>query len=162
MTTHRIPHIPALLLAAAAAMSANAWAAGTTHDHGPAHATAAKPLPAGQRWATDAPLREGMGRIRAALEPQLKAVHHDKLGAEEYKALAAQTEQQVAHIVANCKLAPEADAALHGILAQIGEATEAMAGKSKAKPRDGAVKLVAALEEYGRSFDHPGWKKLHR
>ncbi|MEW6098304.1 MAG: hypothetical protein AB1666_03865 [Pseudomonadota bacterium] len=63
--------------------------------------------------------------------------------------------------MSNCKLPPEADAALHGILAQIAQGTDAMAGKSKTKPRDGALKVVAALDEYGRTFDHPGWKKLH-
>ncbi len=136
-----------------------ALAAGDAHDHGHASA-AAKPLPAGQRWATDAPLRQGMTEIRHALEPQLGAIHKNKLTPEQYQAIAAKTEQQVAHIVANCKLSPDADAALHVIIGQIGEATEAMAGKSKAQPRDGAVKLLGALNDYGRTFDHPGWKKL--
>lgn len=158
MNTHS-PRLLAMLLAATAAFGANAWAASPAHDHG--HAVSAKPLPAGKRWATDEPLRTGMNNIRSALEPQLKAVRNDELGADQYKALAAHTEQQIAHIVTNCKLPPEADAALHGILAQIAEGTDAMAGKSKTKPRDGALKVVAALDEYARTFDHPGWKKLH-
>ncbi|WBY00353.1 hypothetical protein PE066_12810 [Ramlibacter tataouinensis] len=154
----------AITLAAAGFTALNvaatpALAAGEAHDHG--HASAAdKPLPAGKRWATDAALRQGMTEIRHALEPQLGAIHDNKLAPEQYQAIAAKAEQQVAYIVANCKLPPDADAALHLIIGQIGEANEAMAGKSKARPRDGAVKLLNALNEYGRTFDHPGWKKL--
>lgn len=167
MTPFKLPRLLAALLVAAGALHVPAQAAAVpeagsaAHDHGHA-TTAAQPLKPGQRWATDGPLREGMTKIRAALEPQLSAVHRGTLPAHQYQALAAQTEAQVGHIVANCKLAPEADAALHGILAQIGEGTEAMSGKSALKPREGAVKLVAALDEYGRSFDHPGWTPLGR
>lgn len=139
----------------------SARAAESGYDHGHGHATAAKPLPPGKRWATDAPLRESMVQIRVALEPRLKAIHDNKLPAADYQALADTAEKQVANIVANCKLPPDADAALHGILAQIGEGTEAMAGKSKLRPRDGAIRLVQALDAYGRTFDHPGWKRLH-
>lgn len=136
-----------------------ALAAGEAHDHGHASA-AAKPLPAGKRWTTDEALRQGMTEIRHALEPQLGAIHNNKLTPEQYQAIAHKTEEQVAYIVANCKLPADADAALHGIIAEMGEGVEAMSGKSKAKPRDGAVKLLNALNEYGRTFDHPGWKKL--
>jgi hypothetical protein len=148
----------AALFIGAAGLTSPAMAAGTAHDHG--H-TAAKPLPAGQRWATDAPLREGMGKIRGALEARLEAVHENKLDSAQYKSLAEVTEQQLAYIVSNCKLKPDADAALHGIIAKMGEASDAMGGKSKAKPREGAVLLAQALDEYGKTFDHPGWKPLH-
>ncbi len=147
-------------LAAVSMCGTSAYAAEAAHDHG--HAAAAKPLPAGQRWGTDATLRGGMTQIRGAFEPKLAAIHGNKLAPDEYKALAEATQKEVANIVANCKLAPDADAALHGILAQIGEGTDAMAGNSKQlKPRDGAVKVVEALDRYGRTFDHPGWKRLH-
>lgn len=152
-------------LVAAGLIGANVWggtanAAEAGHDHGHA-ATAAKPLPAGKRWTTDAPLRDSMTQIRQSLESKLDAIHKNKLPADEYKALAEHTDKQIANIVANCKLPPDADAALHGIIAQIGEGTEAMAGKSKLEPREGAIKIVKALDEYGRTFDHPRWKPLH-
>jgi hypothetical protein len=35
-----------------------------------------------------------------------------------------------------------------------------MAGKSGLAPREGALKLAAALGEYGERFDHPGWQAL--
>jgi hypothetical protein len=63
-------------------------------------------------------------------------------------------------MVANCKLDPEADANLHIILEQILEGAEALQGKEKKNPRAGANRVVAALNDYGKYFDHPGWKKL--
>lgn len=153
--------LAALLLSAGtlglAATTPMALAAGQAHDHG--HATAG-PLAGGQRWPTDAPLREGMGRIRDAFAPRMASLHQDKLTADHYRELAASTEAQVANIVANCKLAPDADAALHGILARIGEGTQAMAGKSRMTPREGALQVVDALGKYEETFDHPGWKRL--
>jgi hypothetical protein len=157
MNTFRTSAALAALLVAAGLASLPARAA-SGHDHG--HATSAKPLAQGQRWTTDAALREGMSGIRTAVEPQLKAIHRDRLDAAGYRSLASVAETQVAFIVANCKLPPDADAALHEIIGEIGAATETMAGKSKLKPRQGAVKLVEALDAYGRQFDHPGWKPL--
>lgn len=154
--------VASLLAAGLAAVSAGApiaYAAAPEHDH--AHAAAAQPLPAGQRWATDETLRKGMNSIRSAYAPKLAAIHGDRLAAADYQQLADTTGQEIANIVANCKLPPEADAALHGIIAQMGEGMDAMAGQSATKPRDGAVKVVAALDRYGQTFDHPGWKRLH-
>jgi hypothetical protein len=38
---------------------------------------------------------------------------------------------------------------------------EAMEGKEKdVSPLAGASRVGQALNEYGRYFDHPGWKKL--
>jgi hypothetical protein len=155
-----------LTLIVLGAMSTGARAAEHEHaapnDAHSAHAqhAAAKPLRAGQRWATDAPLRQGMSAMRAALEPHLPAIRENRLDEAKYRAIAATAEAQVGHIVANCKLSPDADAALHGVLAQVGEGTDAMAGKSSIGAREGALKLVAALNDYGRQFDHPRWKRI--
>jgi hypothetical protein len=37
---------------------------------------------------------------------------------------------------------------------------DAMQGKSKTKPAAGAVQAVRAVNQYGKYFDHPGWKPL--
>lgn len=150
---------PLLLAAFIAGPGSLAWAAAPAHDHG--HAPAAKAPAAGQRWATDAALREGMTGMRRALQPQLKAIHDGRLTPAQYAALAADVDRQVTHIVTHCKLPPDADAALHGILADVAQATQALQGKSRLSRRDGAVKLARALDDYGRTFDHPGWQPLH-
>lgn len=166
MTTSTAPRLIAALLMALGTLAPGAWAAAAAHDHAAAshQGPAATPhaAPAHKRWTTDAPLRDGITAIRAALEPQLKDARQGKLAPAQYQALAQQTEAQVGHIVANCKLPEDADAALHGILAQIGEGTDAMAGKSRLSPREGVMKVAAALDTYGRRFDHPGWKPLRR
>jgi hypothetical protein len=33
-------------------------------------------------------------------------------------------------------------------------------GKSKASPAAGAAQTVGAVNQYGRYFQHPGWKPL--
>ena len=155
----------AVSLASAAALTAlPAQAAGATteaaHDHGAA-APGKLSLDHGRRWATDQPLRDGMGRIRALVEPQLDKAHENKLTPAQYAALAGQIETEIGGIVANCKLEPKADAMLHMVIGQIGNGTEAMAGKApKLKPQQGLVQVAAAVNDYGRYFDHPGFKPI--
>jgi hypothetical protein len=162
MKTAPIARLVAVAFIAGGLAAVNVWgnaatAADASHDHG---SHSAKPLPAGKRWATDAPLRDGMAQIRKVIEPRLPAVHGGTVDPREYGDMAARVEQQVAGIVTNCKLPSDADAALHGILAEMGEATQTMAGKTAHAPREGAVQLARALDRYGRTFTHPGWKPL--
>lgn len=147
-----------LILAAALALSvAPAYAADPAHEHD-AHAAAALKLDNGQKWKTDAPLRKGMTNIKAAVQPNLLAIHENRLKAANYQTLAKRTNTQIAFMVENCKLAPDADAQLHLIIAELGAAADAMAGKDKTQSRQkGAQQLVHALETYGEFFDHPGW-----
>jgi hypothetical protein len=68
---------------------------------------------------------------------------------------------QVAFIVANCKLAPAADAVLHVIVADLVAGADAMEGKVKGTaPRAGFVNVVQALDTYAKYFDHPNWQVL--
>src|SRR5689334_18104125 len=97
--------------AMAAALSAPALAQTATHDHGAA-APHKLTLNQGRKWATDEPLRAGMGRIRGLVAPQLRAAHGGKLTPAQYRELATQVESEVGGIVANCKLEPKADAML--------------------------------------------------
>ena len=131
-------------------------AADQAHQH-EGHGAATPTLNNGQKWPTDAPLRQAMAGIQTALQPKLQAIHENKLTAAQYRTLAKQTNTQIAFMVANCKLAPEADAQLHLIIAELGAAAEAMSGKDKTQSRqNGAVRLQHALETYGTYFDHPG------
>lgn len=100
-------------------------------------------------WPTDAPLRDGMARIEAA--------HRAALGGDPGRGgeLAATIDASIASMIANCRLAPDADAALHPILGELGRAASALRGR----PGDaGALAdVAAALQAYARQFDHPGF-----
>jgi len=158
------------LLAVAAAVAATlamattpALASGAKagHDHGHAAAPHKLALDHGKKWGTDETLRTSMDRIRAAVEPQLGAAHAGKLSPADYAALAGKVENEVATIVGNCKLEPKADAMLHLVIADLGAGTDAMAGKaSKARPEQGLAKVAGAVNNYGRYFEHPGFKPI--
>ena len=120
------------------------------HDHGHAAEEAKLVLNQGKKWPTDAPLRQGMENIRAALG-----------GGMKYGALATKVNTEVAGIVQNCKLEPAADAQLHLVIAEVLAGVEAMEGKVKGETRrEGAEKVARALQAYGEHFDHAGWKHL--
>lgn len=120
------------------------------HDHGHAASEAQLVLNQGKKWPTDAPLRQGMENIRTALG-----------GGMKYGALATKVSTEVAGIVQNCKLEPEADAQLHLVIADIMAGVEMLEGKVKGETRRaGAERIARALDAYGEHFDHAGWKRL--
>lgn len=151
-------HILSLLFCAFSLSSLHAAAPAQHHDHG--HAPQALTLDHGKKWASDAPLRQHMANLRAVFAEQVPAIHKGSLPASGYKALAEKTEAEVAAIVAECKLAPEADAMLHLIIADMLAGAEIMANKAPGKPAAGAHQVVTALNQYGRHFEHPGWQAL--
>ena len=140
----------AIALAVALSFAGPAAYGQAAHDHGHAAGEAKLVLNQGKKWPTDAPLREGMENIRSALGSHMK-----------YEALAAKVSTEVAGIVQNCKLEPEADAQLHLVIADIMGGVEALEGKVKGETRRaGAEKIARALNAYGEHFDHAGWKRL--
>ena len=95
-----------------------------------------------------------MARIRSAVE----ALQHGLMGhltEAQQKDAAAQVDAAVADMIANCKLEPEADASLHGLLAPL------VAGAGAVREgRFGQPELAAmqdALAQYPQRFDDPGW-----
>jgi len=150
--------VAAGVFAASLAGPVLAQTAAHSHDAATPHKLT---LNQGQKWATDEALRNGMGRIRGLVEPRLGDAHGGKLTAAQYRELATQVETEVGGIVANCKLEPKADAMLHLVIADLGEGTDAMAGKTaKLPPAKGLVKVALAVNEYGSHFDHPGFKPI--
>lgn len=154
--------VAATAIAAAFASFAPGLAQAQSHDHGhDATAPAKLSLDQGRKWATDAPLRKGMDRIRAIVEPQLAAAHAGKLSPAQYAALASKVEVEVGGIVANCKLEPKADDVLHVLIAEIGAGTDAMSGKAgQQHPEQGLVQVAMAVNGYATHFDHPGFKPI--
>jgi len=154
MKTRRTLLAAALAAAFALGIGSPAIAA-DPHAHG-AGAPSKLALDHGKKWSTDEPLRKNMGEIRAALAAKHQGIHKGTLTPEDYKALGTLVEARVGTIVAECKLAPAADANLHLIVAELIAGADAMQGKAKTKPAAGAVQAVRAVNQYGKFFDHPG------
>jgi len=151
----------ALAAAVALVFAGPVLAAGDAHEHGPQAGEANLVLDQGKKWQTDAPLRQGMESIRAAFAADVKAIHTNKQSPQKFEALAAKVNGEVAGIVQNCKLPPEADAQLHIVVAEMMAGAEAMAGKDEAvSRRAGAERVAKALNAYGTYFDHAGWKRI--
>lgn len=155
---HRAARLAILALALGTAIHP-AGAAGAAHDHA-AHSGRLQ-LDHGRKWATDEPLRANMRAMRSVLAERIPAIRHGKLVPEDYRTLGAAVEQHVGRIVAECRLAPEADAMLHIVVADLVAGADAMQGKSATAPAAGAHKVVEALNAYGRHFRHPGWRSLN-
>lgn len=143
------------LVAAGLTFAPAAWAAQEHSHEGGAGSLSELTLNNGAKWQTDAPLRKGMEGIRHDLAAALPRIHDGKLPAEGYGQLAEKVHGHVEYMVGNCKLPPEADAQLHLVLAQMMDGADAM--KSGPDRTTGAVKIVQALDAYGRHFDHPAW-----
>ena len=137
-------------LACAALLPATAFAQHAGHDGHASHAPHAAVVAPETPYASDAPLRKGMGQIRTAVAA---LDHHEHGHMNEQQALAtvAIIERSIGDIVANCKLEPEADHALHGVLAKLGRGIAAI----KADPNDKSalVPLREAIADYSKLFD---------
>lgn len=160
----------ALLIALAVGMAfgpgGTALAAATTsssaHDTHESHADNGAALQMeldhGKKWQTDAPLRQGMSEIRAAMAGAQAAIHEGSLTPEEYTALAGKVGSEVDTMIRECKLPEEADARLHEVLGQVLDGADIM--KTGPARQDGAAKIVEAVNVYGEYFDHPRWQPL--
>ncbi len=121
-------------------------------DHAAHGASAALPV---TPWATDAPLRENMRRIRRAVDG-LAHYEHGHLNAAQAGELASTIQNAINAMFANCKLDAEADAALHGLLATF--MTGAKAVQTEAQPPSQAIaQMREALARYPQMFNDPEW-----
>lgn len=142
--------IAACALAPAAALAQHEHA----HEHA-GHAQAAAPVPPpAQPWAADATQAADMGEIHTALE-QLRHYEMGHMDAALAKDRVGAIEDAAADIFAKCKLAPEQDAVLHGMLVPL----LAAAQKFEADPRDLSQlqAMRVAVAEYPRYFEAPDW-----
>ena len=112
----------------------------------------------GQRWPTDASLREGMAVIRKAFDADHGRIHAGTQTDAQYEALATLIESQVQGIVASCKLPADADAQLHYVVGDLLQGVGLMRGNDPGRSRhDGASRVHGALIAYGKYFDDPTW-----
>lgn len=142
-------------------LSLAAPAVAQEHDHGAPKGSAAEATrPSsktadGKKFLTDAQLRKSMDAMRTVVQANLPKVHGFKATDADYAAIAKQIDAEVAVIFQECKLEPDADAALHEILLPIMDATKTLnEGTIK---RFAFVKILKSVNEYGEQFDHPGF-----
>jgi len=137
-----------------ASVPKDAVATQDSHASHPPAATSSPILPA-TPWASDAPLREGMRRMHRAVAA-LAHAEHDHLDATQTAAAAQQVQAAAEYMIAKCKLAPEPDAALHGLLATL------VAGAAAIKADPANTTPVAAMREamalYPRMFEDAAWQ----
>lgn len=101
------------------------------------------------RFAADATLSREMHGIRTAVEA-LGHYEHGHMGPEQALILAKTIEGHLRTIIANCKLAPDADAALHEVIVPLMQG----AGALKQRPEDlsPVAPMRSSLERYDRRF----------
>ena len=135
------------------ALAAQAAPTSAHEDHAGHVATSPAPVPA-QRWATDAPLREGIRRVHAALHDlhQYELGHMSESVALEH---VAAIENATQYMFANCKLESAPDAALHGMLGPL--LAGAAAFKKDPKDLAAVTAMRHAVADYPRYFDDPQW-----
>ena len=152
--------IPAMvigLLLASLAFAAGAADHGHDHHDHAAHAGGLV-LNDGERWATDAALREGMGRVRETFVGVLPAYKRGELSQEAATDAARAVDEHVAFLVEYCELEPAADAVLHVLLAELLQGSAAL--RQAPQSGDGLPRIHRALQDYPRYFEHPGWQGL--
>ena len=125
--------------------------AASTHQHAASPAPSKQQAPA-QRFATDATLRLEMQGIRGAVEA-LAHYEMGHMGEAQAVDFATEIEGHVRTIIANCKLKPDADAALHAIIVPLMQNAVAL----RQKPRDLSAipPMREALKRYDRQFYDP-------
>jgi hypothetical protein len=108
-----------------------------------------------QQWTTDAALRNGMTRLREAVDTALAGDHVQTISERQALVLQKEVEDNVSYLIANCELSEQADAALHGLLADLLKGANAMA--DPAERAAGTQQIVAALQHYPTLFAPPHW-----
>ena len=147
----------AAVFVAMACLGASPLVVASTPAHGATHASQHASAPdkttqaPARRFVADAPLREGMAGIRRSVLA-LDHARHGHLDAAQIRALATAIRTDVNTIIAKCRLAPDADAALHPILGAM-LAQAAALEVDPAKPAQAIDTLQAALRDYARLFD---------
>lgn len=107
-----------------------------------------------RKFATDKNLRQGMDTV---LDTMMKLHRSESSGFAKNQLIDAgkNIEAAVQGVFKNCKLAPEADAALHPVLSEI----LAGAGLFKdGKFESGHEKIHFAFIKYEDFFEHAGWR----
>jgi len=106
--------------------------------------------PDAPRWPVDANLRRNMRAIRRAVDA-LGQYEHGHMTPQQAVAVAMKIQDHAADIIAQCQLPPDADAALHAVLAPL------LSGAATLRQEPSRLEVIApmreALAQYDRQFD---------
>jgi hypothetical protein len=109
------------------------------------------------KLATDETLRAGMTNV-AELMNRWEAIPRAQPKTTDYAELAQGVRKELSNVIAKCKLPPASDNAFHAILKDLNSSLDLMVSPRLDLQKTGALGLKQALRNYGRYFDHPGWK----
>ncbi|MBF0185020.1 MAG: hypothetical protein HQM06_11620 [Magnetococcales bacterium] len=125
-----------------------------SHQH--EHQAEILSLDHGKKWAVDAPLRQGMGNIRASAIRTLALPREEGL-----PQLAKTIAEESDRIIRECRLPSAADATLHTFLAKLLEHGPKLVAASSTDERNQSLMvIVEVLNHYGHYFDHPDWQDI--
>lgn len=113
----------------------------------------------GEKWQTDAPLRNGMQHIYDAAMKATSAYHAKKLSAADANSLVSHINEQIQYMISHCKLEPQEDGVLHVLIGELLEGAEAL--KKDPLATEGLPRIIRALNTYPQYFEHPGWVEQH-
>lgn len=131
--------------------------AAVSHHHDHDGHSAAVPSSNDQQWPTDAALRKGMTQLRDAVDVALPDGSAVPIDARAAKQLQTAVEDNVSFLIAHCELTEQADAALHGLLADLLKGAKALA--ENAEQEQGAQLILATLHRYPEMFAAPHWSE---
>ena len=125
------------------------------HSHGgSSNASEVKP---DKKFIADEALKERMNSILSAMQ-ELNKTGSASEKKKKVVTTGARVESVVQDIFKSCKLAPDADAAIHPILAEILEGAHLLKNGIE---KDGHERIHKALLKYGDNFEHSGWNHNH-
>ena len=125
------------------------------HSHGgSSNASEVKP---DKKFIADEALKERMNSILSAMQ-KLNKTGSASEKKKKVVTTGGRVESVVQDIFKSCKLAPDADAAIHPILAEILEGAYLL---KKGDEKNGHERIHKALLKYGDNFEHSGWNHSH-
>ncbi len=104
----------------------------------------------GEKWQADLHLQTGIKNIEIAINRALEASHNNPLNKSEAGKLAESIKIEVEAIVVNCKLEPEADAILHGLIHELLAGVDLLQDDQKSSK--GLAAISEVLKKYPNHF----------
>ena len=112
----------------------------------------------GEKWQIDETLRLAMTNVRDAMAKAQPAIMQNTITAAEYNVLAGHINQQISTIVSESQLTREASENFYAILLDLVDGSDMM--RRAGMQREGALKIITALQRYPEYFDHRDWTEV--